>query len=109
MLARVTLTFFTLLHSTNGVLELLNVTSQNLRLLRDIGVRTRQNSIPRSSLHVQTCGKRSIASTAEHYGANILIMTELVEDIPKLKPDLLRERVELLRAVDLNVSDERSW
>ncbi|KAI6752826.1 hypothetical protein HG530_013578 [Fusarium avenaceum] len=97
-----TLTFFTLLHSTNGVLELLNVTSQNLRLLCDVGVRTRQNSISRSSLHIQTCGKRSIASTTEHYGAYILIMTELVEDIPKLKPDLLRERVELLRAVDLN-------
>ena len=66
----------------------------------------RKRALGRSRLDIQPRRKRAVAGAAEHDGAEIGVVADLVEDGAELEPDGLRKGVEAGLAVDFDVGDE---
>lgn len=102
-------TLLALLHGANAPLKLIHMAPQQLclaHLVQLIRRAIRKRALGRSRLDIQPRSKRAVAGAAEHDGAEIGVVADLVEDGAELEPDGLRKGVEAGLAVDFNVGDE---
>lgn len=101
-------TLLALFYRIDGGLELDNVTAHHGRVPGRVHVPAdgAAEGALAGGLDVETRREGAVAGAGEDDGADVGVMAEAVEEGAELAPDGLREGVELLGAVDLDVDDE---
>ncbi|KZL83184.1 hypothetical protein CI238_04555, partial [Colletotrichum incanum] len=97
---------FALFRRSDGGLELDDVPTHDGCVPRGVPADARAERAIAGVLDVEAGRESAVADGGEDDGADIRVVAQAAEDGTELAPDRLREGVELLRTVDLDVRDE---